>query len=152
MELLDFISQPAVIWFLIGLAFLLLEFVMPGLIVIFFGLGAWVTALCCLLFDIGINAQLAVFIGTSIISLIFLRKYFKKIFVGKGEDAIDEALEEFIGKTAIAEEDFPKGRHGKVSFKGTSWQAEGTEDIKKGDMLKIIGKESITLKIELIKE
>lgn len=151
MDLLQFISKPEVVWFLIGLAFFLLEFILPGLIVLFFGIGAWVTAIFCLLFDVGINVQLLIFIFTSILSLIFLRKYFKKIFVGKGEDAGDDLWEEFIGKTAVAENNFEKGKRGKIAFKGTTWEAESDEPIKKGDSVKIIGKESIVLKIEPIK-
>ncbi len=150
MELLDFISKAPIIWFFIGLAFLLLEFLMPGLIVLFFGFGAWITAICTLIFELGLNAQLVVFIGTSILSLIFLRKYFKRIFVGKDEKAIDEVLEEFVGKTVIAESDFGKGRKGKVTFKGSIWGALSETDIKKGDQLKIIGKESIVLKVEAL--
>ena len=148
MELLDFISKAPVIWFLIGLAFLLLEFMLPGLIVLFFGFGAWVTAICTLILDLGLNAQLIVFIGTSVLSLIFLRKYFKRIFVGKDEKAVDEILEEFVGKIVIAETDFEKGRKGKVTFKGAIWEALSETDIKKGDQLKIIGKDSIVLKVE----
>ena len=150
MELLDFISKAPIIWFFIGLAFLLLEFLMPGLIVLFFGFGAWITAICTLIFELGLNAQLVVFIGTSILSLIFLRKYFKRIFVGKDEKAVDEVLEEFVGKTVIAESDFEKGRKGKVTFKGAIWEALSETDIKKGDQLKIIGKESIVLKVEAL--
>ncbi|MEE9449861.1 MAG: NfeD family protein [Ignavibacteriaceae bacterium] len=150
MELLDFISKAPIIWFFIGLAFLLLEFLMPGLIVLFFGFGAWITAICTLIFELGLNAQLVVFIGTSILSLIFLRKYFKRIFVGKDEKAVDEVLEEFVGKTVIAESDFEKGRKGKVTFKGALWEALSETDIKKGDQLKIIGKESIVLKVEAL--
>ncbi len=150
MELLDFISKAPIIWFFIGLAFLLLEFLMPGLIVLFFGFGAWITAICTLIFELGLNAQLVVFIGTSILSLIFLRKYFKRIFVGKDEKTVDEVLEEFVGKTVIAESDFEKGRKGKVTFKGAIWEALSETDIKKGDQLKIIGKESIVLKVEAL--
>lgn len=150
MEFSDFISQPAVIWFLIGLFLLLLEFAMPGLIVMFFGIGAWVTALCCIIFDIGINMQLIIFIVTSLFSLIFLRRYFKRIFVGKGEDALDETLEEFIGKTAVALDDISQGNQGKIQFKGTHWEAEALTNVKKGDKVKIVAKESILLKIQSI--
>lgn len=150
MELLDFVSKAPIIWFLIGLAFLLLEFFLPGLIVLFFGFGAWITAICILIFDLGLNAQLVVFISTSILSLIFLRKYFKRIFVGKDEKAVDEVLEEIVGKTVIAESDFEKGKKGKVTFKGAIWEALSETDIKKGDQLKITGKESIVLKVEAL--
>ena len=39
---------PEIIWFLVGLVLLILEFAMPGLIIGFFGVGAWVVAIVCL--------------------------------------------------------------------------------------------------------
>ena len=35
----DYLS-PEVVWFLAGLALLILEFAMPGLVIFFFGVGA----------------------------------------------------------------------------------------------------------------
>ena len=53
---MDFIKdflKPEVIWCLVGLVLLLLEFILPGLIIFFFGLGAWVVAAVCLFAGIG---------------------------------------------------------------------------------------------------
>ena len=152
MEITEFLSTPWVIWFLIGLVFMLLEFVMPGLIVMFFGIGAWTTAICTAIFGFDLNVQLIVFIATSVLSLITLRRYLKPIFVGKDEKAVDEILEEFIGKTVTAVSDFEAGQTGRVTFKGTNWEAFSNDDIKKGDQLKIIGKDSIKLNVEKIKK
>ena len=41
-----------------------------------------------------------------------------------------------------------KGKRGKVTFKGASWSAESNSKIKKGEMVKIVGKDSIVLKVE----
>jgi len=54
---MEILSDPAVIWFLIGLGLLLLELVLPGLVILFFGAGAWVTALACVLHDFNLNWQ-----------------------------------------------------------------------------------------------
>lgn len=150
MEITEFLSTPWVIWFLIGLVFMLLEFLMPGLIVMFFGMGAWITAICTAIFGLDLNMQLIAFIATSVLSLITLRRYLKPIFVGKDEKAVDEILEEFLGKTVIAVSDFNAGQVGKVSFKGSNWEALSNEDVQKGDQLKIVGKDSIKLKVEKI--
>jgi len=40
--------KPELIWFLAGLLLLLLEFAAPGLIVFFFGVGACIVAIVCL--------------------------------------------------------------------------------------------------------
>jgi len=41
---MDFLS-PALIWFITGIIFLLLEFVVPGIILFFFGCGAILAAI-----------------------------------------------------------------------------------------------------------
>ena len=52
MDWLKEFLKPELIWFLIGLVLLLMEFAIPGLVVLFFGIGAWVVAGVCLLTDI----------------------------------------------------------------------------------------------------
>ena len=53
--------------------------------------------------------------------------------------------DEFIGKIAIAETNLVTGRQGRVDFKGTTWNAISDIDIKAGDQVKILNKDSITL-------
>lgn len=147
----ELLTTP-VIWFLIGLVLLLLELVLPGLIVIFFGVGAWIVAIAVLIFpDMGLTTQLWIFAISSVAGLLLLRKFLKnKFFKDDGSNA-GSLEEEFIGKTGIAETDLQVGKIGKISFKGTQWSAISDCDIEKGQIVKIIEKESITLKITSIK-
>ena len=143
---MDFESflNPTLIWFLIGLVFLLLELVTPGLIALFFGVGAWVPTISCLFFDIGIDGQIIIFIGSSMLSLALLRNNLKKRFFKEGKSPV--SLEnEFIGKIAVVEQKIKKDIPGRVSFKGTSWGASSDRDIAIGLPVEIIAKESITL-------
>ena len=64
-ELKNFL-EPEILWFIAGLIMLLLEFAMPGLIIAFFGVGAWIVAVLCLFMDISLNMQLTVFLFSSI--------------------------------------------------------------------------------------
>jgi len=148
MQLTDFFSQPYIVWFIIGLILLLLEFAIPGLVVLFFGLGAWITALVTLIADPGINLQLILFISSSVLSLLLLRKYFKKIFYGNVEDSNEDAAEELIGKVVEVTQTISKNKNGKVLFKGAAWSAKSEEEIKKGESAEIIGKDSITLLVK----
>lgn len=136
---------PGVIWFLIGLLFLLLELIVPGLIVFFFGLGAWVTSLCFVLFKPGLNVQLAIFIVSSLLGLFLLRKFLKHKFFKANSAEADALEDEFIGKTAIADSDMVKNMPGKLNFKGTRWTVIPDCEIKAADRVKIINKESLTL-------
>ena len=144
----DFFMRPDLFWFLLGLGLLLLELVLPGFVVIFFGLGAWITALVCLVANPGIDLQIIIFTVSSLLSLIFLRRLLKNRFF-KGETESPATLEEeFINKRAIALSDIPAGDVGKVDFKGSTWNAISNLDIKKGDTVLITGKESLTLNVK----
>jgi membrane protein implicated in regulation of membrane protease activity len=136
---------PQVIWFLIGLVLLVLELVLPGLIIMFFGLGAWITSLCIILFHPGINLQLIIFIVTSILSLVLLRRYIKTKFFDEDRAKSSALDDDFIGKTAIADEFLKPGIAGRISFKGTTWNAISDVEIEAGEQVKILDKESITL-------
>ena len=147
----DFL-RPEIIWFLIGLALLIMEFVLPGLIIAFFGVGACVVALICLLTDISLNTQLLIFIITSVLSLLCLRKWLKGIFLGHivSKQDLKANLEEFIGQKAVVKEKIAPKVGGKVEFRGTNWSAEADEEIAEGAVVEIIGKDNITLKVKAL--
>ena len=141
-------TKPEVIWFMIGLILALLEFVIPGLIVLFFVVGAWITALSFLVFEPGLNAQILIFIVASLLSLLLLRKSLKKVFFKENPIQEDTLEDEFIGQTAVVDEVIHPDKPGKVLFKGTHWGAVSDTTIKKGQRVTIIGKESITLRVQ----
>jgi membrane protein implicated in regulation of membrane protease activity len=144
-------SRPELLWFLIGLILFLLELVVPGFVIFFFGVGAWVVALVCLIIspvkDMP-NLQIIIFAVTSVLSLIALRKMIqKKFFYSKGNKS--EAVEdEFTGKEGVAITDFGKAQKGKVEFKGTRWNAESESDIHEGQAVIIIKNENLILKVK----
>jgi len=144
---MDILSDPAVIWFLIGLGLLLLELAIPGLVILFFGSGAWVTALVCAITDINLNWQILIFLVASLLGLVLLRKYLKKRFFGRTDKEIDDQLEEFIGRKGRAIDDFKDGS-GKIEFKGTRWSARSDDPVAKGDWVFITSKDSLTLDVK----
>jgi membrane protein implicated in regulation of membrane protease activity len=147
---MDNLLHPAAIWFIIGFILFLLEFAIPGLILFFFGIGAWIVAILLLFLDVSLNIQLVVFLVTSVVSVLLLRKWMKKILWARkySSDSIDD---EFIGKTATAETAIAPGQNGKVSFKGSSWSARSEDVIIQGESVTIIGNESILLIVKSTK-
>jgi membrane protein implicated in regulation of membrane protease activity len=155
MDTLKDFLKPELIWFLVGLVLFILEFVMPGLIVAFFGVGAWIVALICLLIPsehFTLNYQLLVFIVSSVLSLLLLRKWLKGAFFGHvvSKQDLRENLEEFVGQKAIVKEKIIPKAGGKVEFHGTDWRAEADEEIVEGTAVEIIGKDNITLKVKAL--
>jgi membrane protein implicated in regulation of membrane protease activity len=144
--------KPELIWFIAGLIMFLAEFAMPGLIIFFFGVGAWLVALICLFTDISINIQLTLFLIASILLLVSLRKWLKNIFVGRTgqKESDDEILQEFVGEKAVVTRVIDPQTVGKVEFHGTNWNAEADQIIDQGTSVEIIGKNNITLKVKAL--
>ncbi len=148
MEWSEIFSKPAVIWFFLGLALALLEFLAPGMIILFFGIGAWVTALSFLFFDPGINTQIIIFMVSSVLSILLLRKSLKKMFFNEDPNKKETLPDEFIGQSAVVETEINKDKPGSVSFKGANWEAMSDQKLKVGQRVQISAKESIKLHVE----
>jgi len=142
--------HPVLIWFVLGLAMFLMELAGPGLVFFFFGVGAWIVAFLCFLFNISVNAQLALFMVTSVLTLVLFRKWLKGAFYGHVSDRqnIENDLEEFVGHRAVVDEEIVPGQIGKVEFKGTRWDAEADEHLSMGTAVTIIEKDNLTLKVK----
>ena len=149
MSLSEFLSNQPLIWFLIGLAFILLELAVPGFILIFFGFGAWLVAILGLIIDVSITLQILLFVVASVTSLILLRKKLKaRFFQSKNDDSSASLDDEFIGKEALVLADISPNKTGRIEFKGTQWSARSKSELKAGDTAVISDKESICLIVE----
>jgi inner membrane protein len=144
----SFFSRPELVWFIIGLGLFLLELLLPGFVIFFFGVGAWLTALLCLIAKPGINIQIIVFAVASVLSLLALRRMIQKRFFYRDEGRSEVVEDEFTGKEARALMDFDPGTLGKVEFKGTTWKAESKDPVHEGQIVIIRQKNDFKLNVE----
>lgn len=144
-------TRPELIWFLIGLVLLLAEFSAPGLVIFFFGLGAWFVAVTCALIPLEVNGQLGLFLLVSVLLLVVLRKRLQQVFGGR-RDTVDPEEEEsqFNGQHGRLTEAVRDGQRGRMEINGTSWQVESEVEIASGTLVEVVGKNSITLKVRSI--
>ncbi len=142
------LSRPEIFWFVIGLGLFLLELVIPGFVIFFFGVGAWVTALVCLILNPGTNVQIIIFAVTSVLSLVALRKMIQKKFFYSKNNLSEDVEDEFTGKEALTTSPVGPGKKGKVEFKGTTWTANSNSEVKEGQTVIIVRKDNFTLLIE----
>ncbi len=141
--------NAAVIWFIIGFVCFILEFILPGLILFFFAVGAWIVAILSLFIDMSINTQLILFLASALLTILFFRKWVKEIIWTKKQST--ELEDEFLGKTGKALTFIGPGQNGKVDFKGTSWDARSEDAIGPGENVTIIGNDSILLIVQSTK-
>lgn len=139
----------SLIWFIIGFAFFMLEFAVPGFILFFFGIAAWIVAVLTLFIDISLNVQLLIFLGSALLTVALFRKYLKDK-LGMYRETPRLLEDEFIGKIGYAETEISPSKNGKVDFKGTSWEASSADTIAAGQQVQIIETRSILLIVKLI--
>jgi membrane protein implicated in regulation of membrane protease activity len=141
--------SPALLWFIAGFILVLAEFAVPGVILVFIGLGSWVASLAAWLgWAETASSQTAVFAISSLVLLLGLRRFFKNWFLGFSNHAVTAgALEEFIGKSVRVVTPVGPGLHGKVEFKGANWNAEAGEPLLPGTVGIITAVDGLCFKI-----
>jgi membrane protein implicated in regulation of membrane protease activity len=143
------------IWLALGIIFIISELFIPGFTIFFFGCGALITAFTGLIFPpVAGNYiyQLIIWLITSILSLIFLRKKFSNTFTGKLHK---NQTDSFVGKTARVIDEIDKQTPGRISINGTTWNGETIDDVKlyKNEIVRIIKRkesESLTFIVEKV--
>ena len=140
-------DDPKLIWFLIGAALLLFEFMAPGLVILFFGVGALITSIACWLgLADSVQVQLIIFSIASLACLLTLRKYVQNWFVGDSESESAEMSTEFIEQVVKVVIAIPGGAaRGKVELKGADWNATSEKAHAVGDMVTVIERDGLNL-------
>ena len=122
-----------------------------GVVLVFFGLGAWVVALTTFIgLTQGSASQLLVFAGVSVLLLFVLRRYVRSRFSGfiSENQAPDKNLDEFTGKSVLVLEEIGPAKPGKVEFKGAPWRAESEDSFNQGESGFIEKIDGLTLRIK----
>jgi len=135
------------IWIIIGILCIILEFFLPGAVIVFLGISAIVVGL---LLKIGLptagGLPFLVFMVLSAAQIIFLRRWVKNWFTGRSMNSEDASMEEFVGKEATVVKGFENNStKGTVMFKGANWNAVSETALKAGDEVIIEKQEGIVL-------
>ncbi len=142
------------LWFLLGLAVMLFELALPGFVVIFFGIGAWVTALLVWLGVLqSLNAQLLAFLASSVLALLALRSWLQHTLQGRvtKKELPESRLDDFVGhKAKVIVAISPDSSEGRVEFRGTEWTATAKVPIAADATVRIVSQDNLTLRVEPI--
>lgn len=135
-------------WFTFGVILIALEMIIPGIFILWFGIGALLTGLLVLLFG-GLSAKfiIGIFAVLSFISVLIGRNLMKKRQSIK--TGINDTDSKFIGKIVKAYGKFENGI-GKVYVGDTIWQAECEQLVNDGDTLKVTVVKNTILKVAAV--
>jgi len=141
------------IWFLAGLGLGVAEMVVPGFIIIFFGIGCIGAAVAAAIVPDSLAIQVAVFIAVSVISLIALRRFAMKMFTGRSQAPAgvgDHNVEP--GTRITVDVDIPPGGKARVRYRGTMWDARTVEGVSAGAEAEITGVDDMNRSCLLIRQ
>lgn len=141
------------LWLYVGAGLMLAEILTPGFVMFFFGLSAATVGAFVLLlpdpFNPSFKWQLAFFSLFSLIYLVTLRRYVKKVFLGdngKGRTLADEFAGR-IGEVSVAIE---PGLTGRVVIGDAEWSAESGESIPAGTKVRVVTRKNLTLTVKRV--
>jgi membrane protein implicated in regulation of membrane protease activity len=135
-----------IIWLIIGLVLIVAEIVTTTFILLFFGVGAIVTAVVAALGLESIAAQIILCTIVSGSGIFLFRGKLRSSLEAKnpmaGNDMHDEKLE--------LSEDIPPGATAKIMFRGSPWTAlnDSPDTMRKGQTVKIARTDGIKLILE----
>ena len=144
--------SPVLIWFILGIAFFVVELILPGFIVFFFGLGAWCTALVQYAHPLPLSGQLMVFLGASLVTLLLLRAWLRSVFLGASRREDDSITVEPDRGTGTVVEDIVPPASGRVKYGGTFWRAEAQQPIPSGTVVRIVAQKDLLVQVEPMEE
>ena len=131
------------IWFFVGVCFLIAEFTMPTFIMFFFALGAGIVSIVSVYYNLSINSQIILFALSSVISLVLLRNYMKNIFKGDESKGKDKYFDNSIDPNkniAIVSKTIQPNNFGEIKYKGTFYKAQSENSIDEGKTVKVVSK------------
>ena len=143
-----FIVNMAIVWLVIMVALLLLEAAVPGLVSIWFALGAFAALLSAML-NAPLWLQIVWFVVVSVLALWFTRPLVKKYVNGRVQPTNADVV---IGKDAVVIENIDNVHgSGAVSVDGKVWTARSSAadiSIGEGSVVKVLRIEGVKLIVE----
>ncbi len=134
-------------WWIFGISLVALEFVLPGLVSVFVGLGA-LTVAGMMHFRVvnQLPEQFIVFIASSSLYIFSLRLLVMRWYPSDTERKNIEADDDLIGSLMTVVEEIPAGGVGRVTHADTTWKAMSREGraVAVGEDVEIVGRENIT--------
>ena len=127
-------------WFTIGLILVLIEFFVPGVFMVWFGLSAFLTGILTIYFEFSTIEISVVYgltsLGFAIIGWFAYDKIIKHTKIPEKYKNLNNPAGEFIGKSFPLDEDVKNGRS-KALIGDSVWIVHCEDNLKKGDYVKI---------------
>ncbi|MCB0350381.1 MAG: NfeD family protein [Bdellovibrionales bacterium] len=138
-------------WFLFGAFLMIAEFILPGLVSIFVGLGA-LTVAGFIYFQIieSISGQLIVWFISSTVYIFTLRLLVMRYYPSDTETQNIDEEAQMMNKIVEVIEPISVSKNGRIRYGESTWVAiyKGEGEIQAGEKVKVVGRENISWIVE----
>lgn len=135
-------------WMILFIILIFIEIITVNLVSIWFALGALVAFIFSLFIE-NTTWQIAIFVGVSLLSLLFTKRFVKKLRVN---DVVATNLDRVIGLVGIVTEEVNKLEPGEVKVDGKRWTAISNKKIRVGSKVEILSIDGVKLNVKEVKE
>lgn len=133
-------------WLALGILLIAAETLLPGFILMWFGVGAIVTGVALWLTpEMTWHWQLLIFALISVAAIVLWRARLKNHPTVSDQPSLNQKAAQFIGRDFVSPEGIKNGV-GRITVGDTSWRAEG-QDCPPGSVVEVIGVEGATIKV-----
>ena len=133
-------------WLILGVVLFVLEFIVPGVHFLWFGLAAVDRRLPGLGYRHGLAIQVIAFGVIAVLTVFGVRRYVRPDANQSDLPDLNERGQQYIGRSLLVEQAIQNGR-GKVRVGNSVWQAEGP-DPPAGARVKVTGTRGTVLVVE----
>jgi membrane protein implicated in regulation of membrane protease activity len=144
--MMDFSPNAWQLWVVTGLILVALEVKLSGYVMLWFGVGAFASALLASL-GLYFNIQLLTFNVLSVALLLSSRTLFRRFFM-RDASSVRHGVEAMLGSEAVVVEKVPADGFGTVRINGELWTARSLEgSIDQGEIVRVENLEGLKLAV-----
>lgn len=139
-------------WLYLGAFFILLELVMPGFVIFFFGLAAVAVGVCRFIFGeaLTLTWQIGLFSFFSLLFLFSLRRWISGVFKGTSKESKTNFENGDVGRIGKVTSQITPLINGRVLIGDSEWNAIADDVIPEGADVKVVSQDNLTMKVEKI--
>ena len=138
-------------WWILALALIIAETVLPGTFFLWMGISALVLGmLAWLIPSMGWETQLMLFAVLSLVSIVGWRIWQRRHPDETEQPTLNRRGEQYVGRVFVLETDIEQG-FGKVRVGDTHWRVKGDE-MPVGTRVKVTGVDGIVLMVERVED
>ena len=139
--------KPAV-WIIAGLALAALEMIVPGFVIIWFGVAGVVTGVLAI-FVRNPYVEFGIFLALSGVMVVFSQRIARKITRPEPERV---GAKRMVGATGLVIAEIRPPEFGRVKVHGEEWRATATDELPVGATIRVVAVDGTHLVVESAKE